>query len=95
MEVARHLGRLIDKAPRDACSRIRLNPILRKLEETLGSPCRLDRYMLQNRDTIVRKLASFYAMDPTTIVYTQTGSGGGTWYVIGALINCLPHGVIN
>lgn len=76
--LALQLGALVETAKRDEGGRIRLNPIHNAMEEGLGAPCRLDRYVSSNRETTFKKLATYYSKT-TEELYKATPRG--TWFV--------------
>jgi len=78
--LALRLGALIDSAERDERGRIRFNPIHNAMEDGLGAPCRLDHYVLANRETLFKKLATYYSKSVEDVhTATQRGRFAGTW----------------
>ena len=81
--LALQLGTLIENSERDERGRIRFNPIHAVMEEGLGAPCRLDRYVSSNRGTLFQKLAKYYSRSEEELYFAKPRNG--TWCV------CVVH----
>lgn len=78
--LALRLGTLIENAEHDERGRIRFNPIHAKMEEGLGAQCRLDHYVLSNRETLFKKLATYYSKNVEDLYLAiPRGRLAGTW----------------
>jgi hypothetical protein len=77
--VALEIGTLIETAERDVENRIKLNPIVERVEKLLGAPCKLGHFVEYN-EILLRKLCSYMQLERNEIYITRSGRHkSGTW----------------
>jgi len=77
--VALEIGTAIENAPRDEEGRIKLNPLIEKVEMSLGAPCTLYSFVEQKK-LMFSKLAEYYGKNNEQVYKAKGGRyHSGTW----------------
>jgi len=77
--VALEIGSAIENATRDEEGRIKLNPLIEKVENLLGAPCTLYSFVEQKR-LMFSKMAEYYGKNVEQVYKAKGGRyNSGTW----------------
>ena len=77
--VALEIGSAIENAPRDEEGRIKLNPLIEKVEALLRVPCALNNFVTM-KSSVFERIAVFYNKKIEQIYKAKGGRyNGGTW----------------